>query len=70
MSEVAAEVARVAQRLEGPNSKIEQMLTAYAAARPGGAKSGKAGDLSLADRILAVQAEARPDASGAPQTVK
>lgn len=70
VSEVAAEVARVAQRLEGPNSRIEQMLTAYAAARPGGAKSGKAGDLSLADRILAVQAEARPDASGAPQTVK
>ena len=70
VSEVAAEVARVARLLEGPNSKIEQMLAAYAATRPAGAKAGKAGELSLADRILAVQAEAGARAGEAAQTAK
>lgn len=70
VSEVAAEVAHVARLLEGPNSKIDQMLATYAAGKPAGGKAGKAGELSLADRILAVQAEAGERPADAAQTAK
>ncbi|WP_204316941.1 hypothetical protein, partial [Klebsiella aerogenes] len=55
VSAVAVEVARVTALLEGPNSKIEAMLADYAAGKTGKAR----GELSLADRILAIQAHAR-----------
>ncbi|QCI63806.1 hypothetical protein [Phreatobacter stygius] len=69
VSEVAVEVARVAALLEGPNSKIEAMLADYAAGKASGtAKAGRPrGELSLADRILAVQAHAKAPANGTQQ---
>ncbi|MGL4286782.1 MAG: hypothetical protein ACRCVA_10590 [Phreatobacter sp.] len=70
VSAVAVEVARVTALLEGPNSKIEAMLADYAAGKPGKAR----GELSLADRILAIQAHGKAatptSANGAEQPVK
>ena len=68
INDIAAEVAKLAMQIEGPNSAIEAMLeaepapprpangntTATAATGPGGVQGGG----SLAERIRALQAHA------------
>ena len=80
INDVAAEVARLASALEGPNSTIDAILAAEtrATARRARRRSGarrrrggreRAGAGNLADRIRALQvAVARAPASDEPQT--
>ncbi|TKW77584.1 MAG: hypothetical protein DI543_14915, partial [Bradyrhizobium icense] len=68
INDIAAEVAKLAMQLEGPNSAIEAMLAepaapAMAAPRPandaaGGRPAADAGGGTLAERIRALQAHA------------
>lgn len=63
ISDIAAEVAHLTARLEGPGSPINALLSAA----PAGKKGKKTGGVSLADRIRALQDKAdEPAAPGNP----
>ena len=60
INDIAAEVANLAMRIEGPNSSIEAIL-AQAPAKEGRGQNGASGSEAggtLADRIRALQAQA------------
>ena len=54
---VALDVAKVAMLLDGPGSRIDAILADYAQKTASGSKPRRKSDLTLADRILALQAE-------------
>ncbi|QCK84388.1 hypothetical protein E8L99_00540 [Phreatobacter aquaticus] len=58
IDDVALDVAKVAMLLDGPGSRIDAILADYAQRTAAGGKPRRKADLSLADRILALQAEA------------
>lgn len=65
IDDVALEVTRVAMLLDGPSSRIDAILADYAA-KASGPKPRRKSELTLADRILALQAEAeRRDSAAA-----
>jgi predicted nuclease with TOPRIM domain len=59
ISDVAAEVARLAINLEGENSPIEKLLAAEDAQQNGTPQAGSEARLSLAQRIRNMQGRAR-----------
>jgi len=67
INDIAAEVAKLAMQLEGPNSPIEAML-ASEAAKPASSTEGVTPEVSqggtLADRIRALQAHASRQQGG------
>ena len=77
IDDIAAEVAKLAMTLEGPNSAIEAMLAAEpvipakAAARPASAANGTVpeGGGTLAERIRALQSTLPARASRGPEPI-
>src|ERR1700761_3533189 len=67
INDIAAEVAKLAMQLEGPNSPIEAMLAAEPAKPANGAANGSTaeGGGTLAERIRALQAHASRARQGA-----
>jgi chromosome segregation ATPase len=65
IDDVALDVAKVAMLLDEPGSRIDAILADYAQQSAAGGKPRRKADLTLADRILALRAEAEREDSAA-----